>query len=123
MTMRSMPPASSHLAERPVPAPPPISGLPAASLARKRSSSVCLAMRGMGADGRRLSLGARRGLAPGGDQGIGEGLVVDVQRQADELPVGAGAKALLDRLEQRPVGVGIVEWLAGPIDRRHAAFG
>src|SRR5436190_19853337 len=103
MTMRSMPPASSHLAERPVPAPPPISGLPAASLARKRSSRVCLAMRGIGSRGRG-SLGARRGLAPGGDQGIGEGLVVDVQRQADELPVGARAEALLERGEQRPVG-------------------
>src|SRR4051794_21507576 len=34
--MRSMPPASSHFAERPVPAPPPIIGRPAASCARSR---------------------------------------------------------------------------------------
>src|SRR5438477_5046766 len=31
-----MPPASSHLAEMPVPAPPPMTGSPAATLARKR---------------------------------------------------------------------------------------
>ncbi len=31
----------------------------------------------------RRALGARRDLAPGGDQRVGEGLVVDVQRQAD----------------------------------------
>ena len=37
---------------------------------------------------------ARRGdLAPGGDQRVGEGLVVDVQRQAQQLAVGAGAEA------------------------------
>src|SRR5829696_6242016 len=105
-----MPPASSHFAERPVPAPPPISGRPAAILARKRSSSACLAMRGMAAA--LASLGARRGVAPGGDQRVGERFVVDVQRQADELPVGAGAKALLDRREEGAVGIGVVERLA-----------
>ncbi len=31
MTIRSMPPASSHLAERPVPAPPPTIGSPRAN--------------------------------------------------------------------------------------------
>src|SRR6516165_9366508 len=36
MTIRSMPPASSHLAEMPVPAPPPTMGRPAATLARRR---------------------------------------------------------------------------------------
>lgn len=33
MTIRSMPPASSHLAEIPVPAPPPMMGLPFSALA------------------------------------------------------------------------------------------
>src|SRR5688572_12081832 len=33
---RSMPPASAHLAEMPVPAPPPTIGLPAATWARSR---------------------------------------------------------------------------------------
>src|SRR6516164_2354285 len=35
--MRSMPPASAHLALMPVPAPPPMIGLPAATWARNRS--------------------------------------------------------------------------------------
>src|SRR5262249_55974703 len=37
MTIRSMPPASAHLADRPVPAPPPTIGRPAATWARRRS--------------------------------------------------------------------------------------
>src|SRR5688500_18723419 len=36
MMMRSMPPASSALADRPMPAPPPMMGSPRAILARKR---------------------------------------------------------------------------------------
>src|SRR5262249_53601579 len=36
MMMRSMPPASAHLALMPVPAPPPMMGLPAATWARRR---------------------------------------------------------------------------------------
>ena len=86
MTIRSMPPASSHLADRPVPAPPPMSGRPAAILARKRSSSVCSSDAGHGERGercRRVRAARARDLAPGGDQRVGEGLVVDVQRQAD----------------------------------------
>ena len=39
------------------------------------------------------------------------------------LRIGAGAKALLDRREQRAVGLGIVERLARLVDRRDAAFG
>src|SRR6516164_6207829 len=103
MTMRSMPPASSHFAERPVPAPPPISGRPAAILAPKRSRSAALAMRGMGASCRSLR-GARRDVVPSGDEGVGERLVVDVQRQSHQLLVAAGAKARLDRGEERTVG-------------------
>ena len=34
MTMRSMPPASSHFAESPVPAPPPMIGSPRRIMAR-----------------------------------------------------------------------------------------
>src|SRR4051794_15672975 len=37
MTMRSTPPASSHFAEIPVPAPAPMIGRPASALARRRS--------------------------------------------------------------------------------------
>src|SRR6185295_13111498 len=103
MTMRSMPPASSHFADRPVPAPPPISGRPAAILARKRARSSCLAMRGM-RPLRRSPRGARGDLAPGGDERVGERLVVDVQRQPHELLVAAAAKARLDRGEECAIG-------------------
>ena len=40
-----------------------------------------------------------------------------------QLAVGAGAEALLDRREQRAIGLGVVERLARPVDRRDAAFG
>ena len=40
MTMRSTPPASSHFAERPVPAPPPTIGSPRAAIARNFSISA-----------------------------------------------------------------------------------
>src|SRR5678816_2231585 len=99
MTMRSMPPASSHFADRPVPAPPPISGRPAAILAWKRASSVFLAMRGIGA-GERGDSRARRDVAPGGDQRVDEGVVVDVIRQANELAIRAGTESFLERGEQ-----------------------
>src|SRR3954453_23781463 len=36
MMIRSMPPASAHLADRPMPAPPPMTGRPAATWARRR---------------------------------------------------------------------------------------
>src|SRR5450631_778323 len=121
MTMRSMPPASSHLADRPVPAPPPINGWPAAILARKRSSSSDLAMRGIRAS-ERAWLRARRDFAPGGNERVDEGFVVDVLRQPHELAIGAAAKSLLEGREQRAVRLGVVERLAGLVDRRDAAF-
>ena len=48
MTMRSMPPASSHLAESPVPAPPPMIGSPRRDHAAKlaRGCLACEAWRG-----------------------------------------------------------------------------
>src|SRR5450631_2914870 len=130
MTIRSMPPASSHLADRPVPAPPPISGRPAAILARKRSSRICRAMRGMAKLERPSPQpspadagegGSSGDLAPGGDQGVSESFVVDVHRQTDQLAVGARAKALFDRGEQRVIGLGVVKGLARLVDRRDAA--
>src|SRR5678816_293528 len=108
MTMRSMPPASSHFADKPVPAPPPISGRPAAILARKRSSSVFLAMRGIRA-GERCGWGVRRDFAPRSDQRLDEGVVVDVIRQANELALGAGSESFFERREQRPIGFRVVE--------------
>ena len=46
-------------------------------------------------------------------QCIGERSVVDVQREAHEAtPLGL-PNGLLERVEQRGIGCGIVEWLAG----------
>ncbi len=47
MMIRSMPPASSDLAERPVPAPPPTIGTPSAIIVRNFSRMSCAAMAGM----------------------------------------------------------------------------
>ena len=48
MTMRSMPPASSHLAERPVPAPPPMMGWPSATIRWNLARISARGMAGMG---------------------------------------------------------------------------
>src|SRR5271155_233339 len=45
--MRSQPPASSHFAESPVPAPPPTIGSPRAAIARNFSNKVERSKRGM----------------------------------------------------------------------------
>src|SRR5512139_1628646 len=112
MTIRSMPPASSHLADNPVPAPPPMIGVRAATLRRSCSRTVWRAMRGMisfvvgcGSACGAQRTGRRAGgdLAPGGDQRVGERLVVDVQRQPPERAVAAAAEVALDGLEQRAV--------------------
>src|SRR3546814_4506474 len=45
--MRSMPPASSHLADRPVPAPPPMIGTPRRFMSWNLSSRALRSKRGM----------------------------------------------------------------------------
>src|SRR5688572_18446932 len=105
MTMRSMPPASSHLAERPVPAPPPTMGCFFATMSRKRSRIFLRSIRAMSVrTGERASGsvedGCGRGdLAEGGDQGGGEFGIVHVEGQPHELALGTGAEAAGDRLE------------------------
>src|SRR5688572_21682830 len=54
MKMRSMPPISAHLAESPVPAPPPTMGMPVATCARRRarmSVRACMAGETVGVTG------------------------------------------------------------------------
>src|SRR5262249_33376037 len=60
MMIRSMPPASAHLALMPVPAPPPIIGLPAATWARRRSRHCSRVKKLMGSS---LTLPVGAGLA------------------------------------------------------------
>src|SRR6266436_340160 len=92
MTIRSMPPASSHLAESPVPARPP---------ARARASD----QRAERGDNRRREFG-----------------IVDVALQSDELPVAGLAYRPIERAEQRGVGFGIPEGLPRRVERGDAAF-
>ena len=47
MMIRSMPPASSHLAERPVPAPPPTIGTPSTTIFLNFSRILARAIKGM----------------------------------------------------------------------------
>src|SRR4051794_12455201 len=98
MTMRSMPPASSHFAERPVPAPPPMIGSPRAAMAWNFSSSFLRAILGMSAS--RLFDHFKQILR----QRLGEGRVVDVVRQPDEAAARARPHRGLQRLEQRGIG-------------------
>src|SRR5215207_4327706 len=81
MTMRSMPPASSHFAERPVPAPPPMIGSPRAAMARNLSISSLRGKRGMGAPGN------WHDIEEGLDEGIGEGRFVDRRGEFEENAV------------------------------------
>src|SRR5262245_55558687 len=112
--MRSIPPASSHLAESPVPAPPPMIGSPRRIMARNFFRQSCRGIRGIG---RLTSPGPGYGrsaddLVEGGHQGVAEGLIVDVVRKTQELSVGAHPKAGGDGVEQGPVSRRIPERLA-----------
>src|SRR5690349_19011123 len=124
MTMRSMPPASSHLAERPVPAPPPTIGWPRAIMSRNRVRISWREMRGIGSAS--LQPAHRRGeggdLAERGDHGLGEGGIVDVVRHADQLALATAAEIAGDRVEEGLVGERIPEGLSRRIDRREPAL-
>src|SRR5690606_5750066 len=104
MTMRSMPPSSSHFAESPVPAPPPMIGSPRAIIARNFSRiccrgiamllpCLCPPLRPPAAVKRPVSLHDLGGEFGG----------VDVMRKADELPRRGLAHRRLQRAEQRLV--------------------
>src|ERR1700712_5726836 len=92
MTIRSIPPSSSHLAERPVPAPPPTIGRPSRTMAWNCSRRCRRGMAGMrlpsdyGSEMQRSRLG--------------EGSIVDMARQADDTPPFGLLHRLLDPREQ-----------------------
>src|SRR5690554_5752162 len=92
MMMRSMPPASSALADRPVPAPPPIMGTPLSILSRKLVRIFLRRMKGiidLSDDWRVAHSGrrARRDIAPRRDDRRGKLRIVDVKRQASQPPL------------------------------------
>src|SRR6185436_15674573 len=115
MMMRSVPPASSHLAERPVPAPPPTIGTCRRTMSWNFSRISPRSMRGIpslsGCDLSKIL--HQRG---------GEFRVVDMEREADQPSPFRLLDSGVERLEQRRVGVGIVERLPRRVDRRNAFF-
>src|SRR4029453_11321971 len=118
-----MPPASSHLAERPVPAPPPMMGSPRAIMPRSRSRMSLRGMRAMALPCCRGAREARAGdVVEVLDQGVDEGLVVDVVRKNEQLAVCAGPETRRQHLEQLLVGRRIPERLARRVDQRDAAL-
>src|SRR5689334_8882153 len=102
MTIRSMPPASSHLAESPVPAPPPTIGWPRRIISRKRSTRARRSKRGMSAPVGRHDVEECVG------ESRGEGRIVDCLRALDQAALRRGYEGLADRGKERGVGLGVV---------------
>jgi hypothetical protein len=125
MTIRSMPPASSHLADRP--------GAGAAADDRLAARDhVAEAFEDFARRSACLNLpcrlpALRRPAAvqrpEGSHQFGGERRIVDVVRQADQLAHRGLPHRRLERCEQRLVRRRIVERLARRIEHRDAAFG
>src|SRR5438105_1332929 len=106
MMIRSIPPASAHLALRPVPAPPPTIGSPAATLARNRSSNALRESWNMVAS----ITGVPTHQAEEGPRGGGrERRVVDVLVPRLDPDPGMTGQPARHGLEQGPVGDGVFE--------------
>src|SRR3954452_20274980 len=122
MMIRSIPPASAHFALRPVPAPPPMIGSPA-SILRRKPSRISLRVRWNMRSFALSGNGMGQELEQEGRGGVGERLVVDVLVARDEPDMGMTGKPPLQRLEERPVGLGVVERPARGVESRDAAPG
>src|SRR2546429_10019039 len=95
-----MPPASSHFADSPVPAPPPTIGSPRAAMPANFASRSARSNRGTS---------ALPYLVEGRDQFGGELRIIDVVRGPDQPPPVGLAHLAFQRGEQLPVRPGIVE--------------
>ena len=111
MTIRSMPPASSHFADRPVPAPPPTIGTRRSIMSGNRSR--------IGSCGKSSARVTSSNAASTAAANFG---FVDVVADADDLAVLGLHDPRLDGREQRLVGLGIVERLSRRIEQRDATF-
>src|SRR3954453_300286 len=98
MTMRSIPPASSHLAERPVPAPPPTIGSLRAIMPRNFSRMSLRAILGM----RSASVSIDE-VKEGFHQRRRESGIVQVVGQADDLAPLVLPHGRFERLEESRV--------------------
>src|SRR3954453_18863900 len=105
MMIRSIPPASAHFALRPVPAPPPMIGSPA-SILRRNPSRISLRVRWNMRSFARNGNGMVHELEEEGRGGVGERRVVDVLVARDEPDPGMAGQPPLERVEERPVGLG-----------------
>src|ERR1700736_5886086 len=100
-----MPPASSHFADKPVPAPPPTIGWPRRTMSWKASIRTCRSMRGISGLGKSFTeMGRERG---------GECVVVDGVRQPRDLAPRGRPQDLFDGREQDGVRFRIMERLSG----------
>src|SRR5882724_10087347 len=117
MMMRSMPPASSHFAERPVPAPPPTIGIRRRTMSSNFSRIFPRSMRDI--LGAPLACDLSKILHQRGRKLR----VVDVERQADQPALLRLLNPGFQRVEERRVGLRVMERLPRRIDRRHAFFG
>src|SRR5258708_2424703 len=113
MTMRSIPPASSHLAERPVPAPPPTIGSLRAIMPWNFSKISLRAILGM----RSASVSINE-FKEGFHQRHREGGVVQVVRQADDLASLVLAHGRFESLEESGIRRRVIEWLPRHIEHR-----
>ena len=110
MMIRSAPPASAHFADRPVPAPAPMIGAALADLLAQPRERLVRAVIARLPISSCSAVGHRRG----------ERRVVDVGVDLVHLDLVA-VDPLAQRVEQRRVGLGVVERLALDVDRRDAA--
>ncbi len=109
MMIRSVPPASAHFAESPVPAPAPMSGAPGSDLGaelRERLRS--------GHDASSISSCSRFAIASA------NGGIVHVRLELMHLDLRR-VDQLAERVEERCIGLAVVEHLALGRDRRHTA--
>src|SRR5258708_33791535 len=113
MMIRSIPPASSHLADSPVPAPPPTIGTCLATMSRNFSSIFFLSMAGMASDSFFLFQDVPEVLHQCG----GELRVVDMQGQPRQAARRGLLQCFLDRIEYGRVGFGSVKRHSGRIQR------
>src|SRR5262249_319309 len=114
--MRSMPPASSHLAESPVPAPPPMIGSPRLTIPCNLSITARRSNRGM--SGTPLPNDVTEVL----HERVRELWVVNIAGEPDNPARRRLAHHPFESGKKGGIGVGVVKCLARRIDERHAAF-
>src|SRR4051794_33992680 len=103
-----MPPASSHFAESPIPAPPPMIGRPWRTISRNLASRASRS---------NSAMVSGRNRAERSGEGVRKGRVVDGVRQALHVPARGRLHAGFERVEQGLIGHRVVEWLTWRVDR------